>query len=110
MHMNKFALKLPGGNEIPQPKELTDKGFVNLASLISPLLNIIFYIAAFLAFYYLIWGAFQYLMAQGKKEDLAKARSKITWALVGLMVVFLAYFIAKFGAEIFPAKIGGSPF
>lgn len=105
-----LALKLPGGNEIPQPKELTDKGFVDLASFISPLLNIVFYIAVFLAFYFLVWGAFQYILASGHKEELAKARARITWALVGLLIVFLAYFIAKFGAEIFPPTQGGLPF
>ena len=46
---------------------------------------------------------------QKKKEELAKARQRISWALVGLVIVFLAYFIAKYAGEIFPAK-GGSPF
>lgn len=104
-----LALTLPGGNIVTGPDELKQKGFVDLASFISPLLNIVFYIAAFLAFYYLVWGAFQYILAGGKKEELAKARQRISWALVGLIVVFLAYFIAKYGAEIFPFK-GGSPF
>lgn len=108
--MNKIALTLPGGNEIPQPKELTDKGFTNLASFISSILNIIFYIAVFLAFYFLVWGAFAYLMAQGKKEDLAKARARISWAMVGLLVVFAAFLIAKFGSEIFKPTKGGLPF
>lgn len=105
-----LALKLPGGNEVPLPKELTDKGLVDLASIISGLLNITFYIAAFLAFYFLLWGAFQYILAKGNKENLAKARARITWALVGLLVVFLAYFLAKFASEIFPPTKGGLPF
>lgn len=107
--MKYLSLKLPGGNEILQPKELTDKGFGDLASLLTPILNIAFYVAAFATFYFLVWGAFQYMLAQGKKEDLAKARGRITWAIIGLMVVFLSYFIAKFWAEIFTPK-GGVPF
>lgn len=105
-----LALKLPGGNEIIQPQELTDKGFVNLASFISPILNIIFYVSVFLAFYWLIWGAFQYMLSSGKKEELAKARLRITWAIIGLIIVFLAYFIARFGAEIFTPPQKGVPF
>src|SRR3989338_5535831 len=93
----RLALTLPGtGNTVTQPSELTAKGFVNLASILSPLLNIVFYLAAFFAFYWLVWGAFQYILAQGKKEELAKAKARITWALVGLIVIFLAYIIAKF--------------
>lgn len=106
-----IAIKLPGGNEIPQPKELTDKGFVDLASFLSPLLNITFYVALFLAFFYLVWAAFQYIVAGGKKEELAKARQRINWALVGLIVVFLAFFVAKFAQEIFKDVLkGGLPF
>ena len=81
----------------------------NLGAVLSDLLNIAFYIAVFLTFYWLVWGAWAYLFASGKKEELAKARSRITWALIGLIIVFLAYFIAKFAFEIFPAK-GGTPF
>lgn len=105
----KIAITLPGGNTIPAPSGLKVE-FQDLASFISPLLNIAFYIAVFLAFYFLVWGAFQYILASGKKEELAKAKARITWALVGLMVVFLAYFIARFGAEIFPPTTGGLPF
>ncbi len=111
--MNRLALTLPGGNDIPMPSGLKSPSggdFTDLASFISPLLNIVFYIAVFLAFYYLTWGAFQYMMAQGKKEDLGKARARITWALIGLIIVFLAYTIARFASEIFPPTKGGLPF
>jgi len=97
--MNKLALTLPGtGNIIDSP--VKDK-FSDLGGVLSGLLNIIFYVAVFLTFYYLVWGAAAYIMAQGKKEELAKARARITWAMIGLVVVLLAYFIAKFAAEIF---------
>lgn len=108
----KIALTLPGtGNTVPQPSELTAKGFVNLASILSPLLNIVFYLAAFFAFYWLVWGAFQYILAQGKKEELAKAKARITWALIGLIVIFLAFILAKFASEILKDVLkGGLPF
>lgn len=105
----KIALTLPGGNTIPNPSGL-NPDFKDLGSLLSPLLNIVFYLAAFFAFYWLVWGAFQYILAQGKKEELAKAKARITWALVGLMVILLSYFIAKYAAEIFKPNIGGLPF
>ncbi len=107
--MNKLALTLPGtGNIIDSP--VKDK-FFDLGGIVSGLLNIAFYIAVFVALYYLIWGAFSYILAQGKKEDLAKARDRITWALIGLMVVLLSYFIARFVTEILGPNIkGGIPF
>ena len=106
--MKELALTLPGGQTIVGPvTKITDLG-----SFLSGLLNIAFYIAIFLAFYWLIWAGFQYILSSGKKEDLAKARLKITWALVGLIVIFAAYFVAKFASEIFPVQTGkgGLPF
>ena len=105
----KIALTIPGFAPIPNPTDLKPE-FTNLASLISPALNIAFYVAAFVAFYYLVWGAFQYILAGGKKEDLAKARARISWALIGLIVVFASFLIARFASEIFPPSKGGLPF
>ncbi len=96
----------------PIPRDANATSFKNLTDFLSPLINIIFYIAVFIAFYFLIWGAFAYLMSQGKKENLALARARITYALVGLVVVFLAFFVATFASEIFPPTPGhgGLPF
>lgn len=105
----KIALTLPGTSPIPAPSGLKPE-FVDLASFLTPLLNITFYIAVFLAFYWFVGGAFAYIMARGTKEELAKARARITWALIGLMVTLLAYSIAKFGSEIFRPTTGGLPF
>ena len=94
-----LSLTLPGQTEpVPMPQGLKAE-FTTLGSFVSVLFNIIIYIMAFLAFYYLVWGAYQYILASGKKEDLARARSRITWAIVGLIVTLLAYFIARFAAE-----------
>ena len=80
-----------------------------LGEVLSSLLNIILFIAAFWAFYYFVWGAWAYIFASGEKESLAKARLRIRWALTGLVVIFMAYFIIKYAQEIFPAR-GGLPF
>lgn len=121
--MNKIAAIIPGLQNVfdcnpvnpkscasPIPRAPGTPTFSNLSDFLSPLLNIVLYIAAFFAFYWLIWGAFQYILAQGKKEELGKARARITWALAGLLVIFLAFFLAKFAAEIFPPTKGGLPF
>lgn len=111
--MNKIVLKLPDGQTIETPpipgQGKLDTDFKDLGSFITPLLNIVFYIAVFLAFYWLVWGAFQYILAQGNKEELAKARARITWALIGLIIIFLAFLIARFASGIF-GSTGGLPF
>ncbi len=105
----KLALQLPGSSPFPTPEGLKPE-FTNVAGFISPLLYIAFFIGTFLAFYFLVWGAFTYIMAQGDKEGLGKAKARITYAIIGLIVVLLAYFIAQFAGEIFPPTRGGLPF
>lgn len=108
--MIQLALKIPSFNEpVPTPSGLRPE-FTNLTSFINPLLVIVFYVAGFLAFYFLIWGAFQYIVASGDKEQLQKARTRITWAILGLSFIFLAYFVAQYASEIFAPGVGGSPF
>lgn len=77
-----------------------------LGEVLSAASVVIFYIVVFLTFYWLVWGAFQYLFAGGNKENLAKARARITWALVGLIIVILAYLVTQWAASIFPVKWG----
>ena len=81
----------------------------NLGAVLSGFLNIALYIAAFMAFYWLVWSAFQYIFAQGRKEQLERARERIRWTIIGLIVIFAAYFIARYAFEIFTPK-GGTPF
>lgn len=76
--------------------------FDTLGDVLSGLLVILFYVAIFIAFYFLVWAAISYVLAQGQKEQLAKARARITWTLVGLMVIIMAYFIAGYVREILP--------
>lgn len=98
--MLQFTLKLPGGFEISPPPGLRGE-FQTLGDLISGLLNIAFMVAFFLAFFWMVWGAFHYIFAGGNKEELAKARSRITWAIVGLIILALSFAIAQFAEEIF---------
>lgn len=121
--MKYLSLRIPGFDEgpsgedifIPNPSGLfqqyaSDPNRFTLGFILAQLIIIAFYIAGFLTFYYLIWGSFQYILSSGNKEQLQKARARITWALVGLIVIFLSYFIAKYALEIFPISKGGLPF
>lgn len=82
--------------------------FYTLGDFISGLLNITVSVSVFLCFFWLVWGAFQYLTAGGEKQKLAQARARITWALVGLLLVAIAFLVAQFTAQIFP-QFKGTP-
>lgn len=40
-----------------------------------------------------VWGAVAMILSGGDKEAVAKARARITWAVIGLVLLSLSYFI-----------------
>lgn len=107
--MTKLALELPTFGRIDNsPGLIFSGGSATLGAVLSDLFEIALFLAGFLAFFWLVWGAFQYITAGGNKENLAKARSRITWAIVGLAVVALALLVAQFAAQILQPR-GGTP-
>lgn len=105
--MTKLALSVPGYGNIPN-----FPGFqvgLSLGGLVSGFYQIGFFLASFLAFIWFVWGAFQYIFAGGDKEKIAKARSRMTWAIIGLLIVLLAFFVAQFVGTILQPKPGQIP-
>lgn len=50
---------------------------------------------------FIIWGAMDWLMSEGDKEKITKARNKITHALIGLGLLVLSYAIVVFLKSVF---------
>jgi len=54
----------------------------------------IFFSAGTIAFVLMfVWGAVQMILSGGDKEAIAKARARITWAIVGVALMALSYLI-----------------
>lgn len=53
-------------------------------------------IGGFLAFAALIYGGFRYIVAQGDPKQISSARSTITWALIGLSLIIIAWLVLLF--------------
>ena len=111
--MKKLTLTLPGLDPTGfQRIDLPDLKFsgpkADLGSVLTDLFSLIITFAFFLAFFWLVWGAFQYMSAGGNKEGIAKARARITWAIVGLILTVAAFLVAQFAEQIIQPK-GGSP-
>lgn len=66
---------------------------VTIAQLISNALAIIYIVAALAVLFMLVVGAFQWITSGGDKENVEKARKRITSALIGLAILALALFI-----------------
>lgn len=96
----------PVSSNCPTTRLPGAQDFTSLGNFISGLLNIGLSIAIFLTFFWLVWGGFQYIAAGGDKQKLAAARSRITWAIVGLLLTMVAFLVAQFAARMLPSQTG----
>lgn len=75
------------------------------AEIINALVPYILSAAGFLLLIYLISSGFQYLTSRGDPGKTAAAKGKITNALAGLLIVFLAYWVVEIAGIILGSKI-----
>lgn len=65
----------------------------DMRTVITRVINWILGFMAVIATLLLIWGGVQYLISQGDEAAIEKAKHTITYAVVGLIVIGLAYAI-----------------
>lgn len=109
--MKEIALTLPdltggepGGN-LPIDNPAITKfptATSNLGTFLTSTFDLVIFAAGFLMFFWMLWGVFQYIFAGGNKEGLGKARSRITWALVGFILIVMAFAVRNYLEKIFP--------
>lgn len=66
------------------------------SGLISFVINAFFAIGILAALIYLLWGGLNWILSGGDKEKIGAARARIIAAIVGLVMIVLAYFILDF--------------
>jgi hypothetical protein len=78
---------------------------INPANAFPTLLSFILIAAIVVALLYLIWGGIKWITSGGDKANVETARSHIIAAVIGLILVFSAWFVMNF---ILQAFFGGS--
>lgn len=69
-----------------------------LSTAIQTLINFFVYIAGSILMLYLIIGGYQYLTSLGNPEQAQKAKTSLTWAILGFIIVAMAYLVVRFAA------------
>ncbi|HUD04825.1 MAG TPA: hypothetical protein VMR59_02480 [Patescibacteria group bacterium] len=65
----------------------------SLGPLVGSLLQFIFVIAVLVALFFLVYGGFRWLVSGGDKTQVSEAREHIVAAIIGLVIIFLSYFV-----------------
>lgn len=79
---------------------------LSMSAIIGGILTVLLIVAALIFFFMLLLGGIKYITSGGDKGQTETARSQITSALVGLVIVFSAWAIVSlvgtfFGVDIF---------
>lgn len=103
-------LTLPGGTTISGPSGLT-KTFgsgaeFTIGKLISNAIPFIFAFAGIGLLLMLIFGGFGVLTSSGDAKKLAGASQRITYAILGFIVIFVAYWAVQLAGKIFGLQTG----
>ena len=66
---------------------------LGLGNVLGFVITIAFVIAVLIALFYLVWGGIKWITSGGDKAGVEGARSQIIASIIGLIIVFLAFFI-----------------
>jgi len=66
---------------------------LSLGNVLGFVITIAFVIAVLIALFFLVWGGIKWITSGGDKGGVEGARNQIIAAIIGLIIVFLAFFI-----------------
>lgn len=85
------------GIKSQQPVSLTNPiGTADIPTLIGNIIKAVLSVIGSLALVMFIYGGFTWMLAGGSSEKVKKGRDIITWAAIGLVVVFSSYALVRF--------------
>lgn len=105
----KLALRLPGNYEINPVNTMPSGGFSTVQDIFTALIQFLLVGIIVGALLFLIWGGIQWITSGGDKSGVDAARKKIVYAVVGLVVAFLSFFIISFIGNFFGVKLIDTP-
>jgi hypothetical protein len=75
-----------------------------LANIISRAFSYILALMGGVGFLFILWSGIQFLTSKGDPKALQAAQARLTYAIVGLIVIFLAYSITQVVTTLFGLK------
>jgi len=99
------TIRLPGGQTITTSKSIPCGGLTVTSKAIGSAITLMLIVAVVLSLIYIILGGMQWIQSGGDKQKLAKARSHITYAIIGLIVAFVSFLIVNVIGFFFNVKL-----
>lgn len=75
-------------------------GNLTLGGIVSAVLPYLFVVAGLMLLFYLIWGGFGLMLSKGDPKAVEAAKGRITNAIIGFVIIFIAYWLVQFFGKI----------
>jgi len=102
-------LTLPGGIAVQGPTGFDTK-LTNVGAILTKIIPLIFYIAGFGLLLMIIGAGFTMLTSGGDAKKMEQAQQQLTYAIVGFIIIFAAFWLVKIFGTIFGVSIINSMF
>lgn len=90
--MDLLSLKI-GNTTINPPSNLPQPGTNMVGKILSNGINIFLITGIIISVLIIIWGGINWITSGGDKQKLASAKARITWAIIGLIIMFTSFAI-----------------
>jgi len=100
-----LAYKFPGGEINFLPGYIPQGGLSTLEIYMRNFMLLFVTFGVFLSLIYIVWGGMQWARSGGDKQQLQSAKTKIQWAITGLIVLFLSYAIVGIVGYLFKVDL-----
>lgn len=84
-----------GGTPIEAPREVPTGGTDTLQKLIEIGVNLFFLGGILIAVMMITYSGIQWVLSAGDKERIQQARDRLTYTIIGVLVITAAFFIVK---------------
>ncbi len=96
------ALKV-GGYEIKAPSSIPQGD--QAPNILSNAVTLLMTAGVIAAVIMVIWAGIQWTTSDGDKQKVAAARARLTWGIIGLIIILLAYFIVSMLSHLFGVNL-----
>ena len=104
--MNFTGATIPqGAGTTPSAQPINPFGDKNFYGLLLDMITGFLNVAGIIAVLMIIIGGFKYITAAGNDEQATQAKTTLQWAVIGVIVIILAYVITKATAAFFGSNI-----
>jgi len=98
-------LKLPGGGSAAYPEGFLFKGNAGIGAIVSNALPIVIGLAGLGLLLMLILGGYTFLTSAGDAKKMEEGKQRLTFAIVGFLIVFGAYWVVQILGIMFGTSI-----